>query len=164
MSTKGKAGIILTAACFLITGTIQAQLCSHYHEEKKYCPPSTDNFKINGQSRSALMYKGQKSSVNVIFHNGQDYRITICPEEVLGQEISFKIKDGQTEDLLYNNADEDGNLIVEFSCEQTQRMTLVVEIPDEGAEGAGKLAKLKSTTSGCLGVLIEFMATPKTGF
>ena len=152
------------ASVAILTVYTNAQVCNHYHEEKKACPPSTDNFQINGQSRSALMYKGQKSSVNVIFHNGQDYRITVCPEEILGQEINFQIKDGKTQDVLYNNADEDGKLIVEFSCEQTQRMTLVVEIPDDGSGSGNKLTKLKSTTSGCLGVLIEYMATPKTGF
>ena len=51
--------------------------CNQYHTDKKSCSPSTDDFNLNGQSRSARMYKGQKSSLNVIFHNEQDYRITI---------------------------------------------------------------------------------------
>lgn len=141
-----------------------AQLCNQWHTEKKSCPPSTDNFKINGQSRSAMMYKGQKSSLNVIFHDRQDYRIQICPEEVLGQQVEFKIRDGNTQEVLYDNADEDGTLIFEFSCAQTQRMVLEIKVPDEGEGGGNKLSKLRSTSSGCLGVLIEYMATPKTGF
>ena len=154
--------IIASLLCFSLTA--EAQMCNAYHTEKKMCPPSTDNFKLNGQSRSALMHKGQKSKVNIIFHDRQDYRISLCPQEILGQEVEFKIKDGKTEEVLYDNADEDGTLIFEFSCEQTQRMIIEIKIPDEGESGGSKLSKLKSSTSGCLGVLIEFMATPKTGF
>ncbi|MEQ8324285.1 MAG: hypothetical protein RIC15_09860 [Vicingaceae bacterium] len=142
----------------------EAQMCNNYHIDKKGCPPSTDNFKLNGQSRSALMYKGQKSQLNVIFYDDQDYRISICPESILGDQVSFKIKDGKTQDVLYNNQDEDGTLIFEFSCEQTQRLILEIEVPDDGEGGGNKLSKLKSTSSGCLGVLIEYMATPRTGF
>jgi hypothetical protein len=144
--------------------SLNAQICNSYHTEKKSCPPSTDNFHLNGQSRSAMMYKGQKSTLNVIFHDRQDYRITICPEGPLGEQIEFKIKDGKSADVLYDNADEDGTLIFEFSCAQTQRMVLEIKIPEEGEGGSNKLSKLRSTSSGCLGVLIEYMATPKTGF
>ena len=155
---------LISFACLLISITANAQLCNAYHTEKKECPPSTDNFKLNGQSRSALLYKGQKAKVNVIFHDRQDYRISLCPQQILGAEVEFKIKDGKTEEVLYDNSDEDGTLIFEFSCEQTQRMILEIKIPDEGEGSGNKLSKLKSSTSGCLGVLIEFMATPKTGF
>jgi len=155
----------VTFACVLCFSTsAKAQICNAHHTEKKECPPSTDNFILNGQSRSALMYKGQKSKVNVIFHDKQDYRISLCPQEILGPEVEFKIKDGKTEEVLYDNMEEDGTLIFEFSCQQTQRMILEIKIPDEGDGGSNKLSKLKSSTSGCLGVLIEYMATPKTGF
>lgn len=141
-----------------------AQLCNQWHTEKKSCPPSTDNFQINGQSRSAMMYKGQKSTLNVIFHDRQDYRIQICPEGTLGEQIEFKIRDGNSQEVLYDNMDEDGTLIFEFSCAQTQRMILEIKVPDEGDGGGSKLSKLRSTSSGCLGVLIEYTTTPKTGF
>ncbi len=152
----------------LLLGTIgfaNAQMCNQWHTEKKQCPPSTDEFKLNGQSRSALMYKGQKSSLNVIFHDEQDYRITICPEsEMLGEQVEFKIRDGKTQEVLYDNASQDFSPIFEFSCAQTQRMVLEIKVPDDGDGGSSKLSKLKSTSSGCLGVLIEYMSTPKTGF
>ena len=156
---------IFTVILLMSTSILSyAQMCNQWHTEKKSCPPSTDNFKLNGQSRSALMYKGQKSTLNVIFHDDQDYRITICPESILGDQIEFKIRDGKTQEVLYDNSDEDGAMIFEFSCAQTQRMILEIKIPDEGDGGGNKLSKLRSTSSGCLGVLIEYMATPKTGF
>lgn len=138
--------------------------CNQYHTDKKSCSPSTDEFSLNGQSRSARMYKGQKSTLNVIFHDEQDYRITICPADILGEQVEFKIRDGKSQEVLYDNADEDGSMIFEFSCAQTQRMILEIKIPDDGDGATSKLSKLRSTSSGCLGVLIEYMTTPKTGF
>ena len=155
---------IALLTCVLFSAVSTAQMCNSYHAEKKACPPSTDNFKINGQSRSAMMYKGQKSKLNVIFHDRQDYRISICPQSILGEQVSFKIKDGKSLDILYDNNDEDGTLIFEFSCEQTQRLVLEIEVPDDGEGSGSKLSKLKSSASGCMGILIEYMATPKTGF
>ena len=161
--TRSK-NIIMAVVLAFTSLSLTAQVCNNYHADKKTCPPSTDNFKMNGQSRSAMMYKGQKSQLNVLFYDDQDYRITICPEEILGDQVTFKIKDGKTEEVLYNNQDEDGTLIFEFSCEENMRLILEIEVPDDGSAAASKLGKLKSTASGCMGVLIEYMATPRTGF
>lgn len=155
---------VFTALFLGMFSTSSGQICNQWHADKKGCPASTDNFKMNGQSRSAMMYKGQKSTLNVIFYDNQDYRISLCPQEVLGQAVEFKIKDGVTEDVLYDNANEDGALIFEFSCAQTQRMILEIKVPDEGEGGDSKLSKLRNTSSGCMGVLIEYMTTPRTGF
>lgn len=141
-----------------------SQICNNYHRGKKSCPPSQDEFKYNGQSRSAMMYKGQNASLNVIFHVKQDYRISFCAEEILGDRVEFKIKDGKSGETLYDNADEDYTSIFEFSCDATRRLVLDITIPDDGSGGEGKMKKLRSTSSGCLGVLIEHMPTPKTGF
>ena len=152
------------AALAVMPWSVSAQVCNQFHTDKKSCPPSTDNFKINGQSRSAMMYKGQKSTLNVIFYDKQDYRISLCPESPLGEMVEFKIRDGASQEVLYDNAEEDGTLIFEFSCAQTQRMIIEIKVPDEGEATGGKLAKLRSTSSGCLGVLIEYMTTPRAGF
>jgi hypothetical protein len=146
-------------------GMVQAQVCNNYHREKKFCPPSKDGFVYNGQSRSAYFYRGQTSELNVIFHNKQDYRVSFCLEETLGDRIEFKIKDGKTGELLYNNADEDYTTTFEFRCESTRRLAFDITIPEEGdGGGGGKLKKLKATTAGCIGVLIEHMTTQRSGF
>ncbi len=149
----------------ILPATLFGQICNNYHRDKKSCVPSKDQFSYNGQSRSALMYKGQTSVLNVVFQSKQDYRISFCPESILGERIEFKIKDGKTGEILYDNADEDFTTIFEFSCDHTSRLAIDITIPEEG-EGTGgrKLSRLKSSTSGCLGVLIEHMPTAKTGF
>ncbi|MAY84854.1 MAG: hypothetical protein CMP59_12045 [Flavobacteriales bacterium] len=51
--------------------------------------------KYDSQSRSALLGKGQKSEFHLVAYNGMDYRITVCAEENLGEEIHFKIYEKQ---------------------------------------------------------------------
>lgn len=161
-----KKSILLLLACFSIALSVQGQYCNNFHQDKKFCPPSKDGFLYNGQSRSAFFYKGQSSELNVVFHDKQDYRISFCLDETLGDRIEFKIKDGQTGELLYDNADEDYTKTFEFRCESTRRLSFNITIPEDGSAGSetGKLKKLQSTESGCLGVLIEHMTRSKTGF
>lgn len=160
---KIRLTVILLIAISFTEG--YAQMCNNYHRDKKYCPPSKDGFLYNGQSRSAYFYRGQTSELNVVFHNNQDYRISFCLDESLGERIEFKIKDGKTGELLYDNADEDYTTSFEFRCESTRRLSFNITIPEEGdGGGSSKLTKLKSTSSGCLGVLIEHAATQQAGF
>jgi hypothetical protein len=71
---------------------------------------------------------------------------------------------------LYDNKDDDYNMELEFSVEQTKRLFIEVTVPDEGGDGKAKGVKqgkgklMKSSDMGCVGVLVEHMATPKSGF
>ena len=160
-----KKYIVLLLTCMMGVTTLWGQMCNNYHRDKKSCPASKDGFVYNGQSRSAYFYKGQTSELNVIFHDKQDYRISFCMNENLGEQIEFKIKDGKTGELLYDNADEDYTSIFEFKCESTRRLSFDIKIPEDG-EGGGntKLKKLKATSRGCVGVLIEHITRSNTGF
>ena len=82
--------IVLLAVIVMIPAMSFAQYCNHFHD--KYCYPSeNDLFKLNGQSKSALFSKGQTSELSIIVYNKQDYRISVCMDENLGEQIKFKI-------------------------------------------------------------------------
>lgn len=150
---------ILSALILLCIGfSAEAQYCSNFH--KKYCGPPNDFFSYNGQSKSALFEKGQTSSLRFVAYKDHDYKITLCTEEQLGTDIAFKIRDGKTGDLLFDNSDEDLTQQFEFTCENTRTLTLEVTVP----EGETKEEKFKPSDMACLGVLIEHKATEKTGF
>lgn len=204
---------ILIAICLLFAFNANAQYCTKF--ERKFCPPS-DNpyFKYNSQSRGALFAKGKTSSLNLVVYKGQDYRITLCCDEALGNRIEFKIfekkkvkvekeiKRKETEDILdeygeptgetkevvytekvssyeyqkqmlYDNAAAEYGKSVEFTIDQSRRLILEVTIPNDGmpskgsAKGVkdkGKGKSMQSSEMGCLGVLVEHMTTPKSGF
>lgn len=68
----------------------KAQYCNYFHTS--FCIPSEDEmYKPNGQSKSALFSKGQTSELSVIVYKGQDYRFSICMDENLGGQITFKV-------------------------------------------------------------------------
>jgi hypothetical protein len=211
--------IVLLAVIVMIPAMSFAQYCNHFHD--KYCYPSeNDMFKLNGQSKSALFSKGQTSELSIIVYNKQDYRISVCMDENLGEQIKFKIyetkkvkvekvietksmedeyeKDENGElvedeygeniltgnqievieketkvviekqkQLLYDNSEDGFSQEIEFTVESTRRLTVEITVPNGGGGEAstkkrGKL--MKSSDMGCVGLLVEHMTTPISGF
>lgn len=211
--------IVLLAVIVMIPAMSFAQYCNHFHD--KYCYPSeNDLFKLNGQSKSALFSKGQTSELSIIVYNKQDYRISVCMDENLGEQIKFKIyetkkvkvekvietksmedeyeKDENGElvedeygeniltgnqievieketkvviekqkQLLYDNSEDGFSQEIEFTVESTRRLTVEITVPNGGGGEAstkkrGKL--MKSSDMGCVGLLVEHMTTPISGF
>lgn len=150
---------LLLIAFVLIGSTIASAQCHNFHRSECY-PSENKYFKYNGQSRSGLFAKGQSSELNVVVYSGQDYRVSICTEEELGNKMEWQIKDGKTGDILYDNADDEYAQEFEFTCDATRKLVFVVSVPD----GETKQKKIKPSDMACLGVLIEHMATPKSGF
>jgi len=72
--------------------------------------------------------------------------------------------------LIYDNSENDYVNEIEFSAESTRRLTIEVSIPGESSGGGetskrGKKDKeINPEDLGCVGILVEFMTTPKTGF
>ncbi|MFB1023173.1 MAG: hypothetical protein QMC40_10485 [Vicingaceae bacterium] len=87
--------LIFFTSIVLIVFSAQAQTeCSQYH--KKGCEDKKGAFmKYDGQSKSAIMAKGQKSEFHLVAYSGQDYRVTVCNESNLGNEVLFKIYEKQ---------------------------------------------------------------------
>ena len=158
-----KAVKTITTVCaflFMLVPMLgQAQHCHNFHRQN--CYPSDNNFfEYNGQSKSALFKKGQTSELNIIIYKGQDYRVSVCTEPELGEKVEYRLKDSKSGEVLYDNADDDYAQDFEFSCSYTRRIILEVSVPD----GETKDKKLKPRDMACLGVLVEHMSTPKSGF
>ena len=88
---KGKINIFLVVLSLLVLPNLsKAQYCNYFHTE--YCSPSENEmYKPNGQSKSALFSKGQLSELSVVVYKGQDYRISLCMDENLGSQLTFKV-------------------------------------------------------------------------
>ena len=65
--------------------------CTDYHRFN--CDRSTDaRFSVNGQSKSAPVQVGVPTELNIIVYRGQDYRISLCPDErVLGSGVVARL-------------------------------------------------------------------------
>ncbi|MDR2962282.1 MAG: hypothetical protein LBU90_01355 [Bacteroidales bacterium] len=160
--------ILFVALCVLGAGNTMAQnACIDFH--KKQCKKQgTSSYLMSEASRSAMFLKGQTSEFRLTIYQGKDYRITICSEEVLGENIGMAIVDRETGETLYNNKDYNYVRDFEFTVLMTREIKIVISVPDAGGMkpkgGGGDFRAKDASGVGCLGVLIEEMVTPKKGF
>ncbi len=223
----------LLSLFFIISTALSAQTeCSYYH--KKFCDLGEgEPMKYDGQSKSAILAKGQISEFHMIAYNGLDYRITICAEEILGPDVQLKIFEKRKElikeeeiqqeyqeevveevevnnrqqegvydeystgsfddysddsyedayasyseepitetsssnspprykryrELLYDNAEDGYNKMIEFSSDGTMSLILQIIVPGEES-----VSKLKIREMGCVGVLVERAKSRISGF
>ena len=130
--------------------------CVDYH--KKACMQLVEKgFVYNGQSKSGLFAKGQKSVLNVVLYKGTDYFISVCHEEK--EPVAFTIKNKKTGEAIYDNAADNMTQQIEFSNENSVQAIIEVTIP-----GTGKEDKIKGQPGLCAGVLIETKRSEKKGF
>ncbi len=211
--------IVILSAIVMIPAMSFSQYCNYFHT--KYCLPSENKmFKLNGQSKSALFSKGQTSELSIIVYKKQDYRISLCMDENLGDQVKFKIYETKkvkvekvietktTEDeyqkdengefvvdeygeniptgnqieiveketkvvvekqkqLLYDNSEDGFSNEIEFTVESTRRLTIEITVPGGGGGSTTKAKRgklMKSSDMGCVGILVEHMSTPVSGF
>lgn len=80
--------------------------------------------------------------------------------EVVDKET--KIVTEKRKELLYDNSQDGFSSEIEFTVESTRRLMVEVTVP--GGGGSGKSKMMKSSDMGCVGLLVEHMTTPITGF
>ena len=141
-----------------------------YGYEKDSCPNSENiYYKVHQQSRSALFLKGQTSKTPITIYNGRDYRISLCWDPILGGQIQFRLLDGETDAVLYDNATDEFSSEFEFTVTQTRDIYIEISIPGtsavvEARQNDDMIIVRKDTEMGCVGVLVEHMITPTKGF
>ena len=81
----------------LFTQKVNAQTaCSNFHRKACYMEGTRRDareFMYNAQSKSGLFAQGTVSKLRCIVYKGNDYRISVCCEVVLGEKVNFKIYD-----------------------------------------------------------------------
>lgn len=100
--------------------------------------------------------------------NGSGQVATGEEKEVTTKET--KLVEERQKILLYDNTQDNMASELEFTCETTQRLIFEISVPTSGGSGSskgiskGKGKLMKSSDMGCVGILIEHMTTPITGF
>ena len=83
--------------------------------------------------------------------------------EVVDKET--KIVTEKRKELLYDNSQDGFSTEIEFTVESTRRLTIEVTVPGGGSgSGKSKGKMMKSSDMGCVGLLVEHMTTPISGF
>lgn len=95
--------------------------------------------------------------------NGEGQNATGEVIEVVDKET--KVVTEKRKELLYDNSQDGFSTEIEFTVESTRRLVVEVTVPG-GAGGGGKSKgkMMKSSDMGCVGLLVEHMTTPISGF
>jgi len=118
-------------------------------DDYKKCPDCNGEGMIDGETCETCYGEGQIAT-------GEQ-------KEVISKET--KIVTEKRKELLYDNSQDGFANELEFTVETTRRLTLEISIPGGGGESSGKRGKMmKSSDMGCVGVLVEHMTTPISGF
>ena len=138
----------------------QSGVCGQFH--RKYCvfDDSKGAWQYNAQSKSGLFNQGMVSKLRCVIYKGMDYRISVCCETILGEKVNYKIYDGRTNELLFDNKTAEEVQSFEFQSVSTRQLVIEVVVP----QGATEKDKHKSTDAACVGLLIEHKITDKQGF
>lgn len=114
---------------------------------KKNCLPQLEPYVYNGQLNSAVLNEGDVAELLLTFYGGQDYRIYICSQEVLGQ-VEFKLLDTDR-NTIFDNTEQEKIDHWDFSANSTQQLIVQVKVPDNTAAN-------EIVNSGCVSILIGF--------
>ena len=95
---------------------------------------------------------------------GAGEKATGKEKEVVSRET--KVVTEKQKQLLYDNSEDGFSNEIEFSVETTRRLTVEITVPGggESASSSKKSKLMKSSDMGCVGLLMEHMTTPKSGF
>lgn len=149
---------IISLLLFLIGGNLVAQDCSDFHlRTRSDCAEFTyGEYKIYGQSKSALVELNNMVSLQVIFYGGKDYAISFCSDKKL-YPIHFRLIEAETRKVIYDNEEDDYIPGVKFGVNDTK--AIIIE-----ATALGKSKKSYEPVVGCLGIRINWKKATKIGF
>ena len=173
---------IIALTCILSTGgsAFSQASCTGFH--KKNCKSGTkDGWVYNSQSKSGLFLEGMSSEIKIVIFKDFDYALTLCNDKGLGKgELGLTLKDAKTGEMIYDNSVDGGTQHFEFTCETTRSVIVTVTAPSgdgsaKAEKGKGNDAKksaektngpksAEGSGGGCVGLLIEQMASHPTGF
>jgi hypothetical protein len=115
---------------------------------KKKCMPQLAPYVHNGQLNSTSLAPGEVAELMMTFYSGQDYRILVCAQEVLG-EVGFKVMDSE-KNVLFNSKEKDNAKFWDFNVKSTQQLIIEVSVPEV------KSSPSSVVQTGCISVLVGF--------
>lgn len=128
----------------LITSSVDAQ-CKMF--AKKNCMPNVSPYTHNGQLNSATLVAGQKVQLEMTFYSGQNYRVLVCAQEVLGK-VSFRLLDVD-KNVVFSSKENNNPDHWDFNLKSTQQLFVEVEVPK--ADNPNGIIP-----SGCVALLVGF--------
>ncbi len=138
-----KAAVVSCLLSFPFSG-LKAQ-CNTF--VKKKCLPNIQPFTSNGQMNTSTLSAGQSATMSLTFYSGQDYRLLICSQDILG-EVTFKVIDVNKK-VIFDSKENNAPDFWDFKVKSTQQFTVEVDVPP--SESTNSIVP-----SGCVSVMVGF--------
>ncbi|MEM7160852.1 MAG: hypothetical protein AAF487_00295 [Bacteroidota bacterium] len=130
---------------FLSLGAmLNAQQCRSF--VKKNCIGDLAPYTANETFNSAVLIPGDEAELNMTFYAGQEYRLFVCNDPILG-EVDYKIYDSEKNEV-YNSIEAGGGFF-DFAMENTQQMIVEIAVPLE--RNPNKLIH-----QGCVAIMVGY--------
>ena len=114
---------------------------------KRKCVPELAPFKFNESFNAATLAPGEDAEVNLTFYSGQEYRIVVCSQPIIG-DVNWKVVDGANNIVFESFADEPQSSF-DLKVMDTQQLKVHVWVPDQRT--ANELVH-----TGCVAILVGF--------
>ena len=137
---------VLVAICTLVFSNVAVNAqCSTFL--KKKCMPKIQPFTLNGEVNTSTLSSGQKTSLNLTFYSGQDYRIVVCGQSQLG-DLTFKVMDTSRK-VVFDSQKNDYPDFWDFKVKNTQQFIVEVQVPESESTSS-------VLPSGCVSIMVGF--------
>jgi hypothetical protein len=150
---------IILSYAFLISfqSLTYSQSCQGFYKSSGCQVSEAKEFKQYGQARSAAVEIGQLYKYQVILYGKKDFIFSVCSEQGI-KPIHMRIVDSKTNEVIYDNADDNYNRSIGFAMEKTTTANIEVEILTDKEKGDPTRNRV------CIGVQIWWRKIPKLGF
>lgn len=142
-------GIIFTLS-FSVVSESKAQDCKKFHLYSYCMQYPGPKYKMEGQSRSNIIGLGDKLIYSVIFYGNRNYQLFFCTSEEF-LPIHYVLRDANTNELIYDNKNDDYIETIGLNIENTRRIK--VEVSVLGTEESRETIE---NYFGCLGFLLQY--------
>ena len=108
----------------VILPTMAFSQCRRFTKLK--CIPALGEYIPNDNFNSAVLIPGDEAELSMTFYAGQEYRVMVCGEEILG-ELTYKILNSDGESVFDSETSEVNHL--DFSVANTQQLKMILKVP-----------------------------------
>ncbi len=103
------------------------QFCADFHKTGDCRKDLLPNFRYYSQSRSDLVKVGFTVKYDVVFYGEREYMVSFCTMKHY-YPVHFKLIDGMTEEVFYDNKKDEYLESIGFAVEKTRRILIEIEI------------------------------------
>jgi len=148
--TNRKKILVLLLLIMVFSGMGFGQFCTDFQNTGDCRKDMIPSFRYYSQSRSDIIKVGFSVRYDVVFYGKREYMISFCTMKNF-YPVHFKLIDGISEELLYDNKEDDYLESIGFALEKTKHMRIEIEILAHRASD-----KEIEEYYPCIGMLIQF--------